>query len=272
MKIITEHTYISTIPILTVTQEDMTNSPVVIFIHGFGGNKEQAIEFGYHLAKAGIFFIAFDAEHHGERSTGKIEDIFSGEGLSYPQETGLDPWFMMHECIVKTEEDINAIVDGLKDDVRVDIEKLGVTGFSMGACATYYLASRVSQIKAAVPIAGVGLFTQRFDDVLDELNTYETFVDSMKGLRVQTEKWRNYFQINDPFPRIRNYSPKPIFIMCGQKDVDQPKIYSVKLYQDLKPLYINSPERLMLKLYDVAHELTLEMMMDACDWFSKHLF
>ena len=219
-----------------------------------------------------VVCLAFDACHHGERKTPQIEKLFSGENLSYPEETGLDFWLLMHECIVQTYDDLNTILHYLKTDRQFDLTRLGVTGFSMGACAAFYLASRMPQIRALLPISGVGMFARRFQDILDELDTDESVSAKMAGIADLTEKWHKYMHAHDPFPKIAEFCDKPVCIICGEKDIDQPKHYSVAMYKFLKKLYANSPGNLQLKLYDAAHELTPDMIHDACSWFQKHIF
>ncbi len=76
----------------------------------------------------------------------------------------------------------------------------------------------------------------------------------------------------DPFDRLKSFWPRPIFMLCGDLDTDQPKVYSVRLYCELLPLYADRPERPRLSIYDGArHEVTPQMLEDVCDWFSAHL-
>lgn len=55
-------------------------------------------------------------------------------------------------------------------------------------------------------------------------------------------------------------------------DTDSPKVCSVRLYRALLPAYVAQPDRLRLKIYDGAHhQVTEQMLDDACEWFDRHL-
>ena len=50
-KIIIEDSTIKDIPIISIYQEKIIRPPLVFFIHGYGADREQAMDFGYMLAK-----------------------------------------------------------------------------------------------------------------------------------------------------------------------------------------------------------------------------
>ncbi|WP_240458691.1 hypothetical protein [Virgibacillus sp. Bac330] len=50
-KIILETSVANEVPNLSVFQENLYNCPLVFFVHGYGADREQAIDFGYCLQK-----------------------------------------------------------------------------------------------------------------------------------------------------------------------------------------------------------------------------
>jgi uncharacterized protein len=50
-KIIMEDSTVNNIPILSIYQSEIKKYPLIFFLHGYGGDREQALDFGYMLAK-----------------------------------------------------------------------------------------------------------------------------------------------------------------------------------------------------------------------------
>ncbi len=75
----------------------------------------------------------------------------------------------------------------------------------------------------------------------------------------------------DPFPRMAAFHPRPLFMLCGDLDTQQPRSLALRLYRAFLPVYADHPDRLKLKIYDrVGHELTAGMMEDVMKWFAVH--
>src|SRR5205814_7534576 len=61
------------VPVLLVRPEKVKKKlPVVIVLHGTGGNKEGQKPWLAHLAKRRIIGVAIDGRYHGERAGGKM--------------------------------------------------------------------------------------------------------------------------------------------------------------------------------------------------------
>lgn len=89
-KVIMENNSLNEIPMLSMYPEGAEKLPLVFYIHGYDSNKEQALDFGYMLAKEGFYFVSFDCQAHGTRTdkTNKFSKV-------YPPE--LD-WILMFTC------------------------------------------------------------------------------------------------------------------------------------------------------------------------------
>lgn len=261
------------IPILTMKPEGIRNQPAVLFVHGFGHDKQQGLSLGYEVASRGMNFIALDAPMHGDRFDPHLERVAAGEAdLVYPAGTGLDTFFLMHEVIVQTARDITELIDHFQTDPAVDAGAVGLTGFSMGGFATFYAVAVEKRIQAAVTMAGVPAFESRWKDVVLEASSYPEWSADMSGVEEKTEECTRFMRRHDPFRRAETFSPRPLLIINGDLDTDSPKKYAVDMYRRLKPLYSAHPERLRFSIYDeVGHQMTREMVGEACSWFERYL-
>ena len=261
------------IPVLRMAEADAAGQPVVFFVHGFTGDKSSVLMLGYELAQAGFTTVSFDAPMHGDRYDPYLGKMLSGEGdYVYPIETGLDVFFMLHEIIVQAAKDLETLIGYFDAEGTVDTGRIGLTGFSMGGFTTFYAAAHNPRIQAAVPIAGIPAFADRWRDVVLESSSYEKWADAIVAAEPETRERTAYMARIDPFDRMALFYPKPLMMICGDKDLDAPKHYAVDLYRALKPRYADHPERLRLNVHDDAgHEFTHAMRQDVRAWFTRYL-
>jgi pimeloyl-ACP methyl ester carboxylesterase len=272
-RIITENYRIGEVPLIILAQEGAERCPIVLYLHGLTSDKRDGLRLGYELAEQGFFVVSLDAPLHGERTGQKVDDAWVPEGgYTYPPDTGLDLFFQMYEAIVQVAKDIDALIEHLASDGRVDISRIGMTGFSMGAFATFYVAANNPHIQAAVPMAGIPAFGARWEDVVLEASSYERWARAMEDVQGETDRRTAFVRQIDPFDRLREFCPKPLMMIQGDLDTDCPKKYAVDLYRQMKPLYARHSERLRLNIQDGAgHELTKAMREDTCAWFLRYL-
>ena len=125
--------------------------PVVIVLHGTGGNKEGVRPLLRRFAARGVMGVAIDARHAGERSGGSpdayrtaiLETWKTGEGFPF---------------IYDTVWDIFRLLDYLETRADVDPEHIGAMGFSKGGFELYLAAAVDERLAAAVPCLGVQSF------------------------------------------------------------------------------------------------------------------
>lgn len=125
--------------------------PVVIVLHGTGGNKEGVRPLLRRFAARGVMGVAIDARYAGERSGGSpdayraaiLETWKTGEGFPF---------------IYDTVWDIFRLLDYLETRPDVDPGKIGAIGFSKGGFELYLAAAVDERIAAAVPCIGVQSF------------------------------------------------------------------------------------------------------------------
>lgn len=75
----------------------------------------------------------------------------------------------------------------------------------------------------------------------------------------------------DPYKEIFNFAPRPLLIINGDQDTDQPYLYSLEIYKELLPYYKKAPEKLKLNMPFVGHYLTDKIKIEVCNWFKTYL-
>ena len=102
-------------------------APVVIVLHGWGGNSGDMLPIGPGLADSGFHSLFLDARRHGQSD---FEDFMS---------------------MPRFAEDLQAAVGDLLE--RDDVTAIGVIGHSVGAAASIYAAADNPAIDAVVAVA-----------------------------------------------------------------------------------------------------------------------
>jgi dienelactone hydrolase len=274
MRIIIKEGITNGIPTLSIFPNGAEKLPLIFYLHGYGGDKEQALDYRYLLAKAGFYVISFDCHEHGLRHshlTSNLEQQNRRFNSVYPKDTGIDMYIHMHEVIEQTGRDVELLTDYFSNKKEVDVNRIGVTGFSMGGFAAFYIAANNPSIKVVVPIGGRPSYKKAWDEIILSTSTYDQWSTEIDGLAEETEERTAFMEKIDPFENMVNFYPKPLLIINGDRDTDQPFLYSLELYRLLKPYYEASPNRLKLSMPFADHKLTVEIEEQACNWFKTYL-
>ncbi len=129
--------------------------PVVIALHGTGGNKEGQRAYLSELARAGFVGVAIDGRYHGAR-TKAGKDAKSAEyvdAILRTFRTGKElPFFY------DTAWDVMRLIDFLETRDDIDPRRIGLIGFSKGGIETYLTAAADPRVAVAVPCIGVQSF------------------------------------------------------------------------------------------------------------------
>lgn len=273
MTILLTNETIREIPVLMLAPATARNCPLVFFIPGFGGVKEHGLSLGYQLAQNGFVVVCIDPWLHGARKQAHLHHAADPQsGGIYPAETGLDTGYLFYQVIQRCCEDVRLLIEHFVADTRVDVDCCGVSGLSMGGCASYAVFAALPQIRAAVPMIGIPHFTQRWLDLLDEcaFSTPE-WAQALQQVTKQTEQRTSFIRSIDPAKALATAAPRPLLMMNCDFDTDQPKAYAIACYRKLQPAYAAQPDNLRLRIYPAAHVVTPEMERDAVDWFVGHL-
>jgi uncharacterized protein len=261
------------IPVLTFSEADARALPLVFFIHGFTGSKEDGLETGYRMAQSGLFCAAIDAHLHGERLGAPLDDLNSPKRVYlYPQGTGFDTYFVMLECALQTSRDLDLLIDHFASDPRVDAARAGVTGFSMGGFAAYFAAAESPRIQAAVPAGAYPDLSYRWQNLVLEATAYPEWTAAMDALRDENERRAAWLAEINPAPKLLHAFHKPLLMQAGDQDLDSPKAFSIPFFGAMRLLYADQPDRLRLHILDnVGHQLTREMIDETVGWFKNCL-
>jgi uncharacterized protein len=205
-----------------------------------------------------------------ERRASRVADLPS---QVYPPKTGLDFWLLMMEIVAQAAAEMEGLLrDHFAADPRVDTTRLGVTGASMGGYFAHYAAAHVPAVRAAAPGIGMPAFAARWQDVTLEAASYPQWAEAMAAAQPETARRLAWLREIDPLDRLPAFAPRPLLMLNGDADTQQPKSYSVALYRSLLPRYAAHPERLRLSIHDgVGREFTPAMMDEATAWFARWL-
>lgn len=212
--------------------------PVVIFLHGTGGNKDagdvRAVLLP--LAKRGIMGVAVDARYHGERITGGAHGSREYADAAYHAWESNNDQHHAYPFLYDTAYDLGRLVDYLVTRPDVDKERIGMGGISMGGMETYMAAAVDKRVKVIV----VGIAAQSFKWSLDN-NQWQgragTIGDAHKkaakalgdstvnAANIKTVWGKIVPGITDEFDcpsMIRLLAPRPLLILSKDKDPNNP--------------------------------------------------
>lgn len=264
---------IGEIPLLTIAPAQAAHCPVVFFIPGYGGTKIEGLRLGYQLAAQGCFVVSIDPWLHGDRYAARLDQAAEPAlGGIYPPATGLDTGVLFFQIIQRCLTDVERLLAHFATDARCDVHRCGVTGLSMGGCASFLIFANLPQIKAAVPMIGIPTFARRWTDLLDECRFSDpTWAAALDQVEAQTAQRTALIHQIDPAEKLVTAAPRALLIMNNDFDHDQPKHFAIDCYRTLLPAYAAHPARLQLRIYPAGHVVTPAMEQDAIAWFIQYL-
>jgi pimeloyl-ACP methyl ester carboxylesterase len=246
---------------------------VVFYIPGYTASKEAGLSLAYRLARRGLACVSFDPLYHGERYDPCLEQAADpGLGGVYPPETGLDTGMAFFHVIRQCALDVHTLLARLASDARLDVQRAGVTGMSMGAYASFLAFADIPALCAAVPMMGLPIFLHRWQDLLAESAwSNPAWAAALEQVASHTQRHSEFIQRIDPAERLLEAAPRALLIMNGDFDHDQPKQYVLNWLWAAKAAYAVCPEQLQWRVYPVGHTVTPQMEEDAAEWLARHL-
>ncbi|HUR57101.1 MAG TPA: acetylxylan esterase [Opitutaceae bacterium] len=258
--------------------------PVVIILHGTGGNKEGMKEHLVSYARAGFVAVAIDGRYHGARSA-------TGKGSADYQDAMLRAWRNPgHEqpFFFDTAWDVIRLIDFLETRPEIDAKRIGVIGFSKGGVETYLSAAVDSRIAVAVPCIGVQSFRWALDNDSwqSRIGTIQSAVDTAAkesgGAKVDAAFIRKFYarvvpgidgQFDGPamLPLI---APRPLLVINGDSDARTPMPGLMLCINPTRARYEQAGAADRFRFFpekDTAHKVTPEAHALALEWFKRWL-
>jgi dienelactone hydrolase len=276
------------VPMLLVRPEKANKKlPVVIVLHGTGGNKEGQRGLLNDLAKRGFIGVAIDARHHGERAGGaKGADAYN-EAIVQAWKAKLDGR-QEHPFYYDTCWDLWKTVDYLRTREDVDGERIGMIGFSMGGIETWLAATTDDRVKVLVPAIGVQSFrwSLEHDKWQGRANTIrraheaaaKDLDESAVNQKVCRALWNKVIPgILDQFDcpsMLRLAAGRPMLILNGELDPNCPIEGAKIAIQEAEEAYRKEGAADKLKVMiapGVKHQVTVEQRQAALNWFEMWL-
>jgi dienelactone hydrolase len=253
--------------------------PVVIALHGTGGNKDNMSNIVMKAAKAGFIGVAIDGRYHGERTkAGSGSDEYDA-AIARAFKTGQG-----HPFYYDTVYDVMRLIDYLSTRKDVDASRIGLTGISKGGIETYFTAAADPRVAAAVPYIGVqsfkwalenGQWKARIATIQEAFN--ESAASAGKSID-SADFVREFYarvvpgidgQFDGP-QMLTLIAPRPLLVINGDSDANTP-VAGVRLaVRTAQPAYAaaNASDRLKLIVQeDTPHRVNPESVDAGIAWF-----
>lgn len=257
--------------------------PVVISLHGTGGNKESQAALLERLAGLGFIAVAIDARYHGERAAGGKGAAAYVDAIYRAYQTRKE-----HPFLYDSVWDLLRLLDYLETLEDVDAKRIGMIGFSKGGMETYLTAAVDERVAAAVPCIGVQSFRWALENNAwqSRVGTFQAAVDraAMEAGRPQIDAAfiREFYDRVAPgvytsfdgpsmLPLV---APRPMLVINGERDPRTPLpglmeciTNARKAYQEEKA----ADQFEFLLQENTAHEVTPAARETAVSFFVKRL-
>ena len=277
---------IERVPVLLVRPAKEGKYPVMIVLHGTGGNKEGQKSWLVDFANRGVIGVAVDARYHGERVPNVKGSAAYVEAITKAWKTPKDQP-QEHPFYYDTVWDLWRLVDLLETRKDVQPNKIGMLGISMGGIQTWLAASVDDRIQVAAPLIGVQSFrwsleNDRWDGRAKTIQAaHEAAAKDLGEVKVNRKVcqvlWSKVIPgILDDFdcPNLLPlFAGRALFIANGTGDPNCPiegaRIAIASAEKAFKEA--NCPEKLKILIEEVKHTVTPEARKMAIDFCVKTL-
>jgi dienelactone hydrolase len=269
--------------ILVKQAKSVGRRPVVVALHGTGGNKESQLALLKELAGQGFIGVAIDGRYHGERTRAGRGSAEYNEAILRAYRTGKE-----HPFLYDTVWDLTRLLDYLETRPDVDQKRIGVIGFSKGGMETYLTAAIDSRIAVAVPCIGVQSFRWALERDAWKSRA-ETFQAALNGAaqdagvtEINADFVRKFYdrvvpgvyaQFDGPemLPLI---APRPLLVINGDSDARTPMPGVMESAARARKAYASAgaEEKFQLLIQEkTGHAVTPASRQTAIEWFVKWL-
>jgi pimeloyl-ACP methyl ester carboxylesterase len=288
--IYTEETERMPILIYKPVIKGQTKFPVVIFLHGTGGNKDggDTKAMFTKLAKLGIMGVAIDARYHGQRIPGGAHGSKEYTEAAYQAFKTNDNTHHAYPFLYDTSYDLWRLVDYLITRPDVKADRIGMGGISMGGIETWMAASVDTRVHATV----LGIAVQSFKWSLDN-NKWQGRAGTINDAHKKATRdlgdstvnqanvkavWDKILPgITDEFDcpsMIRLFAPRPLLILSKDKDPNNPYPGAQIGFATATEAYKaqNAADKLDIVVQpNLGHVFNAKDMEMTCQFFCKYL-
>jgi dienelactone hydrolase len=276
------------VPVLLARPEKSNGRlPVVIVLHGTGGNKESQKTWLTDLAKRGMIALAIDARYHGERSGGAKGSAAYNEAITKAWKAKPGDQ-QEHPFYYDTCWDLWKTVDYLLTRDDVDPKKIGMIGTSMGGIETWLAGSVDERVAVLVPMIGVQSFRWSLEN-----DKWEGRANTIKGAHEAAAKDLGEAKVNQKVCRelwgkvipgvldqfdcpsmLRLCAGRPLLILNGELDPNCPLEGAKLAFASAEAAYkqVKAEDKLKIMVAQGSgHTVTKEHRQAALDWLEKWL-
>lgn len=223
--------------------------PIIICEHGLSGSKADYQAIAEVFARSGYYVLTPDAYQHGDRTEGDELTVV--------------------EAAVVTAGEIDKLLDYCRQLPDVDINRIGMIGFSMGGMVCYYyIANGSYQIDAACIVCS----TPDWEELIGNAVAYSQYVHGETSM-VLTPWGRagvdRFIRAHSPEQELLSRSTGTDYlIISGKDDTLMPFAGSVDFYTQMK----NQGEDVTMQLVEGhGHEVTQEDALDITQFMLQRL-
>ncbi len=231
------------------------DKPVVLVTHGRGGHIGDTHGLCKRLAERGLVAVGVEQRNHGRR-------LVSHAANDHSPTHAAD----MYGLMVGTATDLSLLLDFLPARLGLSVQRVGVTGVSLGGHVTLMALGLDPRFTAGAAFIGSGdyLALKRQRHLREEFRALAWDEFYNPGLAAAVERF-------DPVNRPEVFADRPVLLLNGADDTLVPLEGNENLAEAVRPLYAQ-PERFQQNVYQgVGHEVTRAMEDDALEWLERWL-
>jgi dienelactone hydrolase len=269
--------------VLVKQAKSVGRRPVVVALHGTGGNKEGQLALLKELAGLGFIGVAIDGRYHGARTRAGRGSAEYNEAILRAYRDGRE-----HPFLYDTVWDVLRLIDYLETRADVDAKRIGLIGFSKGGMETYLAAAVDPRVAVAVPCIGVQSFRWALDN-----NAWQSRVETFQAALNGAAKDAGVTEINAEFVRklydrvvpgvYKEYdgpemlpliASRPLLVINGDSDPRTPMPGVMDCASHARQAYASAraEDKFQLLIQEkTGHAVTPTSRQTAIEWFVRWL-
>ena len=233
--------------------EQQPSAPVVFVTHGRGGNVTHTFGTCRELAAAGLLAIGVEQRNHGRR-------------MVDAQLNTDNPADVLYALILGTVRDISLLLDFLPARLGRPLDRVGLTGGSLGGHVTQLAMAQDDRITVGASLIGSGDFRR-----LMELRAAKYQLPAEDFATFYPPALDELVRRCDPIQHPERFADRPLLMTNGEADDIVQLECNQRFEAAVRPHYTH-PDRLRLSVYPgVGHATPPEMCAEANAWLARWL-